>query len=188
MERSRIDGQPPGESDVHRPGTESERDTTARGPESNRASKSVFCLAYDFIPRVRRKKTQRRGIAPRGTSLSKEISKGAKNLSGSSYYILNLLSISTVDAIEALNAISGGEDIPATIIGVDGKETGEGEMVVIRALFGNNENIVQCREGDNVLRSGYLPGDGYGNPPQMGREYKGDLYLLRLLIREYRPN
>jgi hypothetical protein len=29
----------------------------ARGPESNRASKSVFCSAYGFIPRVRRKKT-----------------------------------------------------------------------------------------------------------------------------------
>jgi hypothetical protein len=33
-----------------------------------------------------------------------------------------------------------------------------------------------------------LRGDGYGNPPQMGGEYKGDLYLLKLLIREYRPN
>ncbi|KAG5619479.1 hypothetical protein H5410_019303 [Solanum commersonii] len=37
----------------------------------------------------------------------------------SSYYILSLLSISTVDAIEIVNAISRGEDIPTTIIGVD---------------------------------------------------------------------
>ncbi|WMV16791.1 hypothetical protein MTR67_010176, partial [Solanum verrucosum] len=45
---------------------------------------------------------------------------GAKSLSGSSYYIPSLLSISTVDAIEALNAISGGEDIFVATIGVDG--------------------------------------------------------------------
>lgn len=61
-------------------------------------------------------------------------------------------------------------------------------MAAVRALFGNDANIVQCREGDNVLRSYDLRGDGYGNPPQMGGEYKGDLYLLKLLIREYRPN
>ena len=42
-----------------------------------------------------------------------------------------------------------------------------------RALSGNDGNILQCREGDNVLRSGDLRGDGYGNPPQMGGEYKG---------------
>ncbi|MCE3049811.1 hypothetical protein HAX54_045838 [Datura stramonium] len=36
-------------------GTEFERDAAAKGPESNRASKSVFCSAYGFIPRVRRK-------------------------------------------------------------------------------------------------------------------------------------
>ncbi|MCD7449402.1 NADH dehydrogenase [Datura stramonium] len=40
-------------------------------------------------------------------------------------------------------------------------------MAVVRALSGNDENIVQCREGDNVLRSGDLRGDGYGNPSQM---------------------
>ncbi|MCD9644643.1 hypothetical protein HAX54_033031 [Datura stramonium] len=45
---------------------------------------------------------------------------GAKSLRSSSYYISSLLSISTVDAIEALNAISGCEDIPAATIGVDG--------------------------------------------------------------------
>ncbi|MCE2055539.1 hypothetical protein HAX54_042846 [Datura stramonium] len=33
----------------------------------------------------------------------------------------------------------------------------------------------QYREGDNVLRSGDLRRDGYGNPPQMGGEYKGKL-------------
>lgn len=56
---------------------------------------------------------------------------GAKSLSGSSYYIPSLLSISTVDAIEALNAISGGEDIPAATIGVDGTSS-----VTVRALAG----------------------------------------------------
>ncbi|KAH0751899.1 hypothetical protein KY285_005047 [Solanum tuberosum] len=40
-------------------------------------------------------------------------------------------------------------------------------MAAVRALSGNDGNIVQCREGDNVLRSGDLRGDGYGNPPQM---------------------
>ncbi|WMV50865.1 hypothetical protein MTR67_044250 [Solanum verrucosum] len=59
------------------------------------------------------------------------IFKGAKSLSGSSYYIPSLLSISTVDAIEALNAISGGEDIPAATIGVDGTSS-----VRVRALAG----------------------------------------------------
>lgn len=43
----------------------------------------------------------------------------AKCLSSSSYYILSLLSISAVDAIETVNAISRGEDIPTTIVGVD---------------------------------------------------------------------
>ncbi|KAK4372672.1 hypothetical protein RND71_008056 [Anisodus tanguticus] len=57
--------------------------------------------------------------------------KSAKSLSGSSYYIPSLLSISTVDAIEALNAISGGEDIPAATIGVDGTSS-----VTVRALAG----------------------------------------------------
>ncbi|KAK4370210.1 hypothetical protein RND71_009685 [Anisodus tanguticus] len=54
---------------------------------------------------------------------------GAKSLSGSSYYIPSLLSISTVDAIEALNAISGGEDIPVATIGVDGTS-----FVTVRAF------------------------------------------------------
>ncbi|KAF3677194.1 hypothetical protein FXO37_04949 [Capsicum annuum] len=48
------------------------------------------------------------------------VDKGAKSLSGSSYYFLCLLSIFTLDAIEAINAISGGLDIPAATIGVDG--------------------------------------------------------------------
>nr|GEY49724.1 DNA-dependent RNA polymerase, mitochondrial [Tanacetum cinerariifolium] len=50
------------------------------------------------------------------------------------------------------------------------------------------KDIAECREGDNVLRSGDLCGDGYGNPPQMDREYKGDPNLLKPVIREYRPN
>lgn len=49
----------------------------------------------------------------------------------SSYYIPSLLSISTVDAIEALNAISGGEDISAATIGVDGPS-----FVTVRAVAG----------------------------------------------------
>ncbi|PHT97484.1 ATP synthase subunit alpha, chloroplastic [Capsicum chinense] len=53
---------------------------------------------------------------------------GAKSLSGSSYYIPRLLSIST-HAIEAINAISGGSDIPAATIGVDGPSS-----VRVRAL------------------------------------------------------
>lgn len=55
---------------------------------------------------------------------------GAKSLSGSSYYIPRLLSIST-HAIEAINAISGGSDIPAATIGVDGPSS-----VRVRALAG----------------------------------------------------
>ncbi|KAK4339034.1 hypothetical protein RND71_040496 [Anisodus tanguticus] len=55
---------------------------------------------------------------------------GAKSLSGSSYYISSLLSISTVDAIEALNAISGGEDIPAATIGVDGTSSHYEELLL----------------------------------------------------------
>ncbi|GJR40119.1 hypothetical protein Tco_1215803 [Tanacetum coccineum] len=64
----------------------------------------------------------------------------------------------------------------------------EREREAVRALSGNDRNLVQCREGDNVLRSGDLRGDGYRNPPQMDREYKGDPNLLKLVIREYRPN
>ncbi|GJV66828.1 retrovirus-related pol polyprotein from transposon TNT 1-94 [Tanacetum coccineum] len=64
----------------------------------------------------------------------------------------------------------------------------ERERAAVRALSGNDGNLVQCREGDNVLRSGDLRGDGYGNPPQMDREYKGDPNLLKPVIREYRPN
>ncbi|MCD9644644.1 hypothetical protein HAX54_033032 [Datura stramonium] len=37
-------------------------------------------------------------------------------------------------------------------------------MVPVRALFENDENIVQCHEGDNILRSGNLRRDRYGNP------------------------
>nr|KAJ0200096.1 hypothetical protein LSAT_V11C600323900 [Lactuca sativa] len=59
----------------------------------------------------------------------------------------------------------------------------------VRALSGNDGNLVQCRKGDNVLRSGDLRGDGYGNPPQMeplfpagievSRAGEGDAFLER---------
>ncbi|KAK4374007.1 hypothetical protein RND71_004684 [Anisodus tanguticus] len=54
---------------------------------------------------------------------------------------------------------------------------GKGDQRKVACFSPNDGNIVQCREGDNVLRSGDLRGDGYGNPPQMGGEYKGDLTL-----------
>ncbi|KAK4349662.1 hypothetical protein RND71_032417 [Anisodus tanguticus] len=56
-------------------------------------------------------------------------------------------------------------DATITLVGYLGerKEIGEREMADVRALSGNDGNIVQRREGDNILRSGYLRGDGYGN-------------------------
>uniref|UniRef100_M1BIJ6 Uncharacterized protein n=1 Tax=Solanum tuberosum TaxID=4113 RepID=M1BIJ6_SOLTU len=72
----------------------------------------------------------------------------AKRLSGSSYYIPSLLSISTVDAIEALNAISGGEDIPAATIGVDGTSS-----VRVRALAGITSVSYLTVEGETTVRN-----------------------------------
>ncbi|KAH0639819.1 hypothetical protein KY285_036405 [Solanum tuberosum] len=60
-------------------------------------------------------------------------------------------------------------------------------MTDVYALYGNDRNIVQFHECDNVLRSGDLCRDEYENPTQIGGEYIGDLSLLKLLIREYRP-
>nr|GEY51462.1 NADH dehydrogenase [ubiquinone] iron-sulfur protein 2 [Tanacetum cinerariifolium] len=67
-------------------------------------------------------------------------------------------------------------------------ENGSLAQVLTRNILRNDGNLVQCREGDNVLGSGDLRRDGYGNPPQMDREYKGDPNLLKPVIREYRPN
>ncbi|GJS38385.1 hypothetical protein Tco_0563428 [Tanacetum coccineum] len=67
-------------------------------------------------------------------------------------------------------------------------ENGSLDQVLTRNILRNDKNLVQCREGDIVLRSVDLREDGYGNPPQMDREYKGDLNLLKPVIREYRPN
>uniref|UniRef100_K4AUH0 Uncharacterized protein n=1 Tax=Solanum lycopersicum TaxID=4081 RepID=K4AUH0_SOLLC len=62
---------------------------------------------------------------------------GAKSLSGSSYYIPSLLSISTVDAIEVLNAKSCGEDIPATTIR---------ELVDIKVVCQlDKRNLLRCQ-------------------------------------------
>ncbi|KAK6769942.1 hypothetical protein RDI58_032802 [Solanum bulbocastanum] len=72
----------------------------------------------------------------------------AKSLSGSSYYIPSLLSISTVDAIEALNAISGGEDIPAATIGVDGTSS-----VRVRALAGITSASYLTVGGETTVRN-----------------------------------
>ncbi|KAH0685664.1 hypothetical protein KY285_016223 [Solanum tuberosum] len=101
-----------------------------------RALRSFFCysptalgvpvLAFLDLPRLK--------IAcfERGeTLIASTYRLSAKSLSGSSYYIPSLLSISTVDAIEALNAISGGEDIPTATIGVDSTS-----FVRVRALAG----------------------------------------------------
>ncbi|KAH0707712.1 hypothetical protein KY285_010716 [Solanum tuberosum] len=71
----------------------------------------------------------------------------AKSLSGSSYYIPSLLSISTVDAIEALNAISGGENIPAATIGVDGTSS-----VRVRALAGITSASYLTVGGETLYR------------------------------------
>ncbi|WMV46546.1 hypothetical protein MTR67_039931 [Solanum verrucosum] len=72
----------------------------------------------------------------------------AKSLSGSSYYIPSLLSISTVDAIEALNAISGGEDIPAATIGVD-----DTSSVRVRALVGITSANYLTVGGETTVRN-----------------------------------
>nr|GEY06660.1 NADH dehydrogenase [ubiquinone] iron-sulfur protein 2 [Tanacetum cinerariifolium] len=90
---------------------------------------------------------------------------------------------STIGAYESFTKIICGEkNYPKDV------ENGSLDQVLTRNIFKNNENLVQFREGDNVLRSGDLRGDGYGNAPQMDREYKGDLNLLKPVTREYRPN
>ncbi|KAI3489913.1 hypothetical protein L1887_45944 [Cichorium endivia] len=76
----------------------------------------------------------------------------------------------------------------------------ERERTAVRALSGNDGNLVECREGDNVLRSGDLRGDGYRNPPQMeplfpagievSRAGEGDAFLERANQKfhfEFRP-
>ncbi|MCD9560768.1 hypothetical protein HAX54_019559 [Datura stramonium] len=73
---------------------------------------------------------------------------GAKSLSGSSYYISSPLSISTVDAIETLNVISGGEDIPAATIGVDGTSS-----VRVRALAGITSSSYLTVGGETTVRN-----------------------------------
>lgn len=72
---------------------------------------------------------------------------GAKSLSGSSYYIPRLLSIST-HAIEAINAISGGSDIPAATIGVDGPSS-----VRVRALAGITSASYLTVGGETTVRN-----------------------------------
>ncbi|KAH0709149.1 hypothetical protein KY284_010576 [Solanum tuberosum] len=76
----------------------------------------------------------------------------AKSLSGSSYYIPSLLSISTVDAIEALNAISGGENIPAATIVVDGTSS-----VRVRALAGITSASYLTVGGETTVRNVHKP-------------------------------
>ncbi|XP_025886482.1 uncharacterized protein [Solanum lycopersicum] len=82
---------------------------------------------------------------------AKNQQKGAKSLSGSSYYIPSLLSISTIDIIEALNAISGGEDIPAATIGVDGTSS-----VRVRALAGITSASYLTVGGETTIRNVHL--------------------------------
>nr|GEU72147.1 DNA-dependent RNA polymerase, mitochondrial [Tanacetum cinerariifolium] len=90
---------------------------------------------------------------------------------------------STIGAYESFTKrICGEKNYPE-----DG-ENGSLNQVLTRNILRNDGNLVQCREGDNVLRSGDLRGDGYGNPSQVDREYKGDPNLLKPVIREYRPN
>ncbi|KAH0761111.1 hypothetical protein KY290_017184 [Solanum tuberosum] len=115
-----------------------------------RALRSFFCysptalgvpvLAFLDLPRLKIACFERGETLIASTyrlsELEKKVLEGydsisAKSLSGSSYYIPSLLSISTVDAIEALNAISGGEDIPTATIGVDSTS-----FVRVRALAG----------------------------------------------------
>ncbi|TMW91456.1 hypothetical protein EJD97_014315, partial [Solanum chilense] len=72
----------------------------------------------------------------------------AKSLSGSSYYIPSLLSISTFDAIEAINAISSGGDIPATTIGVDGTSS-----LRVRALVGITSASYLTVGGETIVRN-----------------------------------
>uniref|UniRef100_K4DEC1 Uncharacterized protein n=1 Tax=Solanum lycopersicum TaxID=4081 RepID=K4DEC1_SOLLC len=73
---------------------------------------------------------------------------GAKSLSGSSYYIPILLSIFTGDGIEDLNAICGGEDIPAATIGVDGTSS-----VRLRALAGITSASYLAVGGETTVRN-----------------------------------
>ncbi|KAI3681461.1 hypothetical protein L6452_36257 [Arctium lappa] len=73
-----------------------------------------------------------------------------------------------------------------------------GERAAVRALSGNDRNLVQCRKGDNVLRSGDLRGDGYGNPPQMeplfpagievSRAGEGDAFLVLVVLDKKKGN
>ncbi|KAI3750082.1 hypothetical protein L2E82_20707 [Cichorium intybus] len=70
-------------------------------------------------------------------------------------------------ASQLKNEAGGGEAVVQQMA-CDGFPWLKGERAAVRALSGNDGNLVQCREGDNVLRSGDLRGDGYGNPPQMG--------------------
>uniref|UniRef100_A0A3Q7J807 NADH-quinone oxidoreductase subunit D domain-containing protein n=1 Tax=Solanum lycopersicum TaxID=4081 RepID=A0A3Q7J807_SOLLC len=53
-------------------------------------------------------------------------------------------------------------------------------MKAVRALSGNDRNIVQCREGDNVLRSGDLHKDGYENSPQMEPLFPAGIEVSRI--------
>ncbi|KAH0677778.1 hypothetical protein KY285_025579 [Solanum tuberosum] len=117
--------------------------------------------------------------------------KSAKSLSGSSYYIPSLLSISTVDAIEALNAISGGEDIPAATIGVDGTSS-----VRVRALAGITSASYLTVGGETTVRNVHVEAplssagiDFFGSYPLQrceaslcGKDRK-KLYMIRELLR-----
>ncbi|TMX04742.1 hypothetical protein EJD97_005014 [Solanum chilense] len=100
---------------------------------------------------------------------------GAKSLSGSSYYIPTLLFIFTIDAIEALNAIYGGEYIPAATIGVDGTSS-----VRVRALAAITSASYLTVGGETIVRNFHV------EPPlsSAGIDFFGSYLLQRLITRE----
>lgn len=95
----------------------------------------------------------------------------------SSYYIPSLLSISTIDAIEALNAISGGEDIPAATIGVDGPSS-----VTVRAVAGITSASYLTVGGETTVRNVHVEAP----LSSAGIDFFGSYPLQRLINREIR--